>query len=133
MSDNDSESVIRKQHILNFPETPLIINNNTSPEQFYDEYLFGLNHHIPIENRKERYPGSLLLTPGQMQTYLSIILEEELPLLEDLTLNLITRYNPNDPWYANWYYLIFNILYQLYNIPANKQQMQEAFIKYRCS
>ena len=76
---------------LFFPKSPLIINNETTPEQFYDEYLFGMNHHLRVKGNSESYPGSLLLTPGQMKSYLSIILENELPLLETLQIDLSSR------------------------------------------
>ena len=44
---------------LKFPETPLLITNNTTPEQFYDKYLFGMNHHITVKDRQEIYYGPL--------------------------------------------------------------------------
>jgi len=115
---------------LRFSQIPIRINKDITPKQFYEKYLFGMNQHVIVDELEELYPGSLLLSEEQIKSYLSIILHTELPLKNELELDLHLAYDTKSNWYYYWYYSIFIRLLQLYKIPENKKQMHIAFIKY---
>jgi hypothetical protein len=115
---------------LRFSQIPIRINKDTTPEHFYEEYLFGMNQHVIVDELEELYPGSLLLSEEQIKSYLSTILHTELPLTEELELDLHSAYDTKSKWYYYWYYSIIIRVIQLYKIPENKKQLHLAFIKY---